>query len=165
MVAGDPETRAAIESLGISYDADLSTGITPAAAFVVMSVQMAVTAVTEVLNPNGTTLPTSQVNAIQAELMTRIASQMRGRDAAALTTPATLATALQAAIESAHRHRYPGMTNITVNNPMTVAAAIAGCQHHRECPHRYDGFQRLQHDDGAATPIITPLSPAPAIRR
>jgi hypothetical protein len=119
-------SRAAIESLGIGYDTDLSTTITPAAALLVHCVQATVSVVTGVLNPNDNTLPTSQVNAIQRELLTQIARQIEGQSVASLTTCASLATTHQtAALNTLTGATITGMTNLTIGNPSAVAAGVA----------------------------------------
>jgi hypothetical protein len=125
MVCADPASRAAIESLGISYDADLSTAITPAAALVVLGIQMSAEAMCDVLNPNGTTLPTTQVNAIQRELLAQIAAQLQGQSVSSLTTPATLAAMLQTAINNTLTTIDASMTNIAIGDPTAVASAIS----------------------------------------
>jgi putative Ig domain-containing protein len=125
LVCAHPSVQATIESLGISYDANLSTALTPASALVVLGIQMSAEALCDVLNPNGTTLPTTQVNAIQEELLAQIASQIENQSISTLTTPATLSALLQTAILNTLITIDANMTNITISNPTAVASAIA----------------------------------------
>jgi hypothetical protein len=119
-------SRASIESLGIGYDANLSKAVTPAAALLVHCVQATVAVVTGALNPNDTTLPTTQVNAIQRELLSQIAGQIAGQSVASLTTCATLAATHEtAALNAITGASITGMTNLTIGNPAAVAAAVA----------------------------------------
>ncbi len=87
LVALNPDSRAAIESLGIAYDADLSKTITPAAALLVKSVESIVASTSDALNPGGNTLPTQDVLDIQRTVLAEIANEVA-------TTTSTAAPAL-----------------------------------------------------------------------
>ena len=72
----NPNAKAAIEALGITYDADVSAAITPAALLLLQSAQSIVAAVSDALNPNGNSLSISTVNDIQMTIMNAIANEL-----------------------------------------------------------------------------------------
>jgi hypothetical protein len=120
MVALDDLTQSpvqsTIETLGITYDANLYTNVTPAAALLVQSTQSIVTALTRVLNPGGNSLPIAQLNLIQLWTLNKFAVNIKGKSVADLTTPATLTGILTQAIMAAQSKieaNYPSQTTST----------------------------------------------------
>jgi hypothetical protein len=107
MVALTPEGTerdaiiATIESLGISYDDDLSQNITPAAAIVVHSIQSAVTTMTNALTTDSTgaqTVSNYAVGQIQEQVLYQVKEQIKSASVADLTDSTTLSTKLGAAV-------------------------------------------------------------------
>lgn len=122
--AQQEQVKQTIQSLGVAYDANVATGLTPAAALLVESINTTVAAVTNTLNTGGNTLPTSTVNAIQQTVMAQIATSIQTQTATQLTTPATLTTTLTTAVTNALTTIDATNTNITVTNAATVASDI-----------------------------------------
>lgn len=132
MVALNSATRVTIESLGIAYDGNLAVRVTPAAALFVQSVQTAVAALTQALNPGGNSLPVEQQNNIQLWILNYISSSIESKSVTDLTTPTTLTTLLTTALQnslSRFNFDYQSITTSTagikVSNANTIASDIA----------------------------------------
>lgn len=142
LVALNPNVKADIESLGIAYDSDLTTTITPAAAFFVQSIQTAVKAAVDAVNPGGNSLKISDLNDIQREILTEIANEIQTqgqtlREPAAgataphvkatpLTNTAALTAILQSSLTRALTAVAKKKSNITITNIPQVAQQISG---------------------------------------
>lgn len=119
--------KAKLQSLGISYDTDISITASPAAVLVVKSVETMVQSLTQaVVASAGTgTISAGQIATIQAQTMQAIATEFAkpGVTATTLTTTATLSTALQSAATTAATNIVAANTNIAI--PAGTATTIA----------------------------------------
>lgn len=126
MVAMNPQAQAAIEALGIPYDADLVSEITPAAAVVVQSIQATVTAVSKAVSPEVNPMSLSACSKIQLEVLNQVAAAIQSPAAGGvmgLTTPATLANTLSVAVVNTLAK--PAVTDVvTITTPGAIANAV-----------------------------------------
>jgi len=99
--------KATIQALGVSYNAKIDEGITPAAAALVKAVTTTASMVVEVLNTaaggNDSTrlLSTQAVKSVQTEVLAALATNLVGKTAAQLDTGTEIAAITQAATTSA----------------------------------------------------------------
>ncbi len=149
MVALNPASKPVIETLGISYDANLSTTVTPAALLLLQSTQTIVDTVTEALNPGGNTLKTTDVENIQRTIVGEIANELASLTTStvspapsvalqaptlnaatqtqiisSLTNTTTLTTILTNAVNNAFITITAQNANIVIPNTLTVAQQI-----------------------------------------
>lgn len=119
--------KAKLQSLGVSYDADISTTASPAAILVVKSVETMVQSLTQavVASAGSDTISAEQIATVQAQTMQAIATEFAkpGVTATTLTTTASLSTALQSAATTAATNIGAANTNITI--PAGTATTIA----------------------------------------
>jgi hypothetical protein len=101
-----------IANLGIAYDSNISTNITPAAAVFVASVQATLNSLAQTLAADGP-LKTDQVSAVQRTALANIAANMNGQTAAALTDTPTLTNTLNASVTAT-------LDTIVANNIVTM---------------------------------------------
>lgn len=101
MVAMDPGTESVIASLGVNYKDDVSKAVTPAVLLFIQSVQTVVATMTAALNTGGSTMKDDQINAIQRAILTQVAAGIKGKTVAQMTSPTTLTTTLQTAVNNA----------------------------------------------------------------
>ncbi len=143
LVALNQNSKTAIESLGIPYDADLTTTITPAAALFVHSIQAVVKAAVDAVNPGGRSLKIGDLNDIQRTILTEIANEIQtpspatagqAGDAARISVKATPSltntAALTAMLRSSLIRALTAVTkkksNITIADIPQVAQQISG---------------------------------------
>ena len=101
LVVAEPAMAAVITALGIDYTADITQAVTPAAAFLVHSIQAVINSLTSTMDSSsGGGLQNSQFVALQRTAMVKIAAQLKGMTTAGITTPGTLTTALQTAVQN-----------------------------------------------------------------
>src|SRR6185369_16625205 len=100
MVAINPALKTKLESLmgGASYDTDISQSVSPAALMLTKTIETSVQALTESLNPGGTTLSGAQVNDIQLPTLTNLAAQVSSLSTTALSSPAALESMVTTAV-------------------------------------------------------------------
>lgn len=127
MVALDPTLQTKIQALmgGASYDADISLAVTPAALMLAKTIETAVQALTEALNPGNATLSSSQVNDLQLTTLTNLATQVSSLSSAALGSPAALQAAVTTAVTATVTTVDNRYTNISVGSAATVGSNIA----------------------------------------
>lgn len=127
MVAEDPGAAAAIASLGVSYTADITQQVTPAALLLLQSVQAIVDSLIDALDPTHTKLQTAQINAIQREVMAKVAAEIKTKTAAQMTDTAALTAMLQAALKNMLDSLVadPAHSNITIPSTQILAQAVA----------------------------------------
>lgn len=112
------------DNLDISK-ADVSASVTPAALFLLQSVQAVTTTLSAALDPAGNKLTEDQMNKILREVMKQVAAQVKNLTAAQLTNPATLTAILQAAMNDALVKIVADPDNSNVTIPSTTAFANA----------------------------------------
>jgi len=127
LVALNPTAKTKIESLGVKFDADISTGATSAALLLAKSVESTVRALTDSLTPaGGTALTAAQISEIQAIAVAAIAAEV-SKSESNLTDSTALrgmfTTALIATIDDINASTT--LSNISVSNAAAVAAAIS----------------------------------------
>ncbi len=119
LVVADPAMAAVISGLGVSYDADITTAVTPAAAFLVQSIQATVNSLTTTLETDAGVggLKNSQIVALQQNVITKMAAQLKTQTTTQLTTVANLTTTLQTAVTNT-------LADTTLMNATNGAATI-----------------------------------------
>lgn len=127
MVAINPTLKTKLESLmgGASYDTDISQSVSPAALMLTKTIETSVQALTESLNPGGTTLSGSQVNDIQLTTLTNLATQVSSLSTTALSSPAALESMVTTAVTAAATAIDGRYTNINVGSAATLGSNIA----------------------------------------
>jgi len=127
MVAIDPTLKTKMESLmgGASYDTDISQSVSPAALMLAKTVETSVQALTESLNPGGTTLSGTQVNDIQLTTLTNLAAQVSSLSTTALSSPAALQSMVAAAVTATATTIDSRYTNINIGSAATLGSNIA----------------------------------------
>ncbi|MFM1854997.1 MAG: putative Ig domain [Pseudomonadota bacterium] len=117
-----------IAALGVDYKAKIDEGITPAAAALVKAVTTTASQVVAVLNSAAggseavQKIPTTAVKAVQTELLTQLASNLAGKTAADLDSPAKVAAVTETATTTAVTRLVSGEAPA---GGLTVAATAA----------------------------------------
>jgi len=125
MVVMEPACEAVIEGLGVDARSDVSKSVTPAALFLLQSVQAVMTTLTTALDPAGNKLTEDQLNKIQREVMKQVAAQVKTQSAAQLITPDALTAILQTALNDALVKIVADPDNSNLTIPSTTALAGA----------------------------------------
>jgi len=127
MVAIDPTLKTKMESLmgGASYDTDISQSVSPAALMLAKTIETSVQALTETLNPGGSTLSGTQVNDIQLTTLTNLATQVSSLSTTALASPAALGSMVTTAVTATATVIDGRYTNINIGSAAALGSNIA----------------------------------------
>lgn len=100
LVLVEPTMSTVISNLGVDYKADISLGVTPAAALLVHSIQNTMSSLTRTLDDDaGGDLKNDQISTLHKTAITKIAGKLKDKTTTELTTVSSLATALRSGVK------------------------------------------------------------------